>query len=148
MRLLSKKRAMTSPRHLGLFLTLGLFWGISPSLYRHWGVLGVPVSHIIFLTGIGVVAGIECVVIAHDPTVRGVGLQGLKPPAGALDMGNAGTGMRLLAGLMAGQRFGVTLVGDESLSRRPMRRVIGPLSTRHSSQRTPEPLSAPESMTE
>lgn len=65
----------------------------------------------------------------HDGvlTVRGVGLQGLKPPAGPLDMGNAGTGMRLLAGLMAGQRFGVTLVGDESLSRRPMRRVIGPL---------------------
>lgn len=54
MRLLSKKRAMTSPRHLGLFLILGLFWGVSPSLYRHWGVVGVPVSHIIFLTGIGV----------------------------------------------------------------------------------------------
>ena len=65
----------------------------------------------------------------HDGvlTVRGVGLHGLKPPAGPLDMGNAGTGMRLLAGLMAGQRFGATLVGDESLSRRPMRRVIGPL---------------------
>jgi 3-phosphoshikimate 1-carboxyvinyltransferase len=60
-------------------------------------------------------------------TVRGVGLHGLKAPDGPLDMGNAGTGMRLLAGLMAGQRFGVTLVGDESLSRRPMRRVIAPL---------------------
>lgn len=45
---------MTSPRHLGLFLCLGLFWGISPSLYRHWGVLGMPVTHVIFLTGIGV----------------------------------------------------------------------------------------------
>ncbi len=65
----------------------------------------------------------------HDGvlTVRGVGLHGLTPPAGPLDMGNAGTGMRLLAGLMAGQRFGVTLIGDESLSRRPMRRVIAPL---------------------
>ncbi len=59
--------------------------------------------------------------------VQGVGLHGLQPPAGALDMGNAGTGMRLLAGLLAGQRFGVTLTGDESLSRRPMARVIGPL---------------------
>jgi len=52
---------MTSPRHLGLFLTLGLFWGISPSLYRHWGVLGVPVSHIIFLTGIGVAAALALI---------------------------------------------------------------------------------------
>ncbi|HCO43830.1 MAG TPA: 3-phosphoshikimate 1-carboxyvinyltransferase, partial [Gammaproteobacteria bacterium] len=60
-------------------------------------------------------------------TVRGVGLGGLRPPAGPLDMGNAGTGMRLLAGLMAGQPFGVTLVGDASLSRRPMRRVMAPL---------------------
>jgi len=45
---------MTSPRHLAYFLSLGLFWGISPSLYRHWGMLGVPVSHVIFFTGIGV----------------------------------------------------------------------------------------------
>jgi 3-phosphoshikimate 1-carboxyvinyltransferase len=60
-------------------------------------------------------------------TVQGVGLHGLRAPAGPLDMGNAGTGMRLLAGLLAGQRFGVTLIGDESLSRRPMRRVIVPL---------------------
>ncbi|HEY0676289.1 MAG TPA: 3-phosphoshikimate 1-carboxyvinyltransferase, partial [Immundisolibacter sp.] len=60
-------------------------------------------------------------------TVQGVGLHGLRAPAGPLDMGNAGTGMRLLAGLLAGQRFGVTLIGDESLSRRPMRRVIAPL---------------------
>jgi drug/metabolite transporter (DMT)-like permease len=42
---------MTSPRHLSYFLALGLFWGISPSLYRHWGVIGVPVSHVILLTG-------------------------------------------------------------------------------------------------
>ena len=65
----------------------------------------------------------------HDSevTVQGVGLHGLRTPAGPLDMGNAGTGMRLLAGLMAGQRFGVALIGDASLSRRPMRRVIAPL---------------------
>jgi 3-phosphoshikimate 1-carboxyvinyltransferase len=61
--------------------------------------------------------------------VRGVGLHGLAAPREALDCGNSGTGMRLLAGLLAGQRFDTILVGDESLSRRPMRRVIEPLST-------------------
>lgn len=60
--------------------------------------------------------------------VHGVGLHGLAAPAGILDCGNAGTGMRLLAGLLAGQRFATTLSGDESLSRRPMRRVIDPLT--------------------
>lgn len=60
--------------------------------------------------------------------VHGVGLHGLAPASGVLDCGNSGTGMRLLAGLFAGQRFDTTLTGDESLSRRPMRRVIEPLS--------------------
>jgi len=60
--------------------------------------------------------------------VHGVGVHGLVPPAAALDCGNSGTGMRLLAGLLAGQRFDSVLVGDESLSRRPMRRVIEPLA--------------------
>jgi 3-phosphoshikimate 1-carboxyvinyltransferase len=60
--------------------------------------------------------------------VRGVGLHGLAPASDILDCGNSGTGMRLLTGLLAGQRFDTTLAGDESLSRRPMRRVIEPLS--------------------
>jgi 3-phosphoshikimate 1-carboxyvinyltransferase len=60
--------------------------------------------------------------------VHGVGLHGLKPAAAALDLGNSGTSMRLLAGLLAGQRFGSTLAGDLSLSRRPMRRVTEPLA--------------------
>ncbi|MDR1969186.1 MAG: 3-phosphoshikimate 1-carboxyvinyltransferase [Burkholderiaceae bacterium] len=60
--------------------------------------------------------------------VQGVGLHGLHAPTAALDCGNAGTGMRLLAGLLAGQRFDSVLIGDESLSRRPMRRVIDPLT--------------------
>jgi 3-phosphoshikimate 1-carboxyvinyltransferase len=60
--------------------------------------------------------------------VRGVGLHGLAPPSHMLDCGNAGTGMRLLAGLLAGQRFDTVLTGDASLSRRPMGRVIEPLS--------------------
>lgn len=59
--------------------------------------------------------------------VQGVGLHGLQAPSGPIDCGNAGTGMRLLAGLLAAQRFDSVLVGDESLSRRPMRRVIEPL---------------------
>ena len=60
--------------------------------------------------------------------VHGVGLHGLKSPSHPLDCGNSGTGMRLLAGLLAGQHFDTTLIGDASLSRRPMRRVIEPLS--------------------
>jgi 3-phosphoshikimate 1-carboxyvinyltransferase len=59
--------------------------------------------------------------------VHGVGLHGLRAAAGPLDCGNAGTGMRLLAGLLAGQAFDSTLIGDASLSKRPMRRVTDPL---------------------
>lgn len=59
--------------------------------------------------------------------VHGVGMHGLRAPAESLDCGNAGTAMRLLAGLLAAQDFDSTLRGDESLSRRPMRRVIEPL---------------------
>lgn len=59
--------------------------------------------------------------------IEGVGLHGLAAPAAPLDLGNSGTSMRLLCGLLAGQRFAVTLVGDASLSRRPMRRVTEPL---------------------
>ncbi|GMV41675.1 MAG: 3-phosphoshikimate 1-carboxyvinyltransferase [Myxococcales bacterium] len=59
--------------------------------------------------------------------VRGVGLGGLRSPAGDLDCGNSGTTMRLMAGVLAGQALPARLVGDASLSRRPMRRVIEPL---------------------
>jgi 3-phosphoshikimate 1-carboxyvinyltransferase len=59
--------------------------------------------------------------------VKGVGLHGLREPKDALYLGNSGTSMRLLAGLLAGQAFNVELVGDESLSRRPMQRVALPL---------------------
>ncbi|MDH5300496.1 MAG: 3-phosphoshikimate 1-carboxyvinyltransferase [Gammaproteobacteria bacterium] len=61
-------------------------------------------------------------------TIRGVGMHGLKPPKNALDLGNSGTSMRLLSGLLAGQSFDCTLIGDKSLSGRPMRRVTDPLS--------------------
>jgi len=60
--------------------------------------------------------------------VRGVGLHGLKQPNAPLDCGNSGTTMRLLAGLLAGQPFATTLLGDSSLSQRPMDRVAEPLA--------------------
>jgi len=59
--------------------------------------------------------------------ITGVGLRGLCAPRSDLELGNSGTSMRLLAGLLAGQRFATTLVGDPSLSKRPMRRVTEPL---------------------
>jgi len=59
--------------------------------------------------------------------VQGVGLHGLRPANAPLDMGNSGTGMRLLAGLLAGQNFTTELTGDASLCQRPMERVAKPL---------------------
>lgn len=59
--------------------------------------------------------------------VHGVGLRGLRAPAATLDMGNAGTAMRLFMGLLSAQPFDSVLVGDESLMRRPMERAAKPL---------------------
>ncbi|HTV52715.1 MAG TPA: 3-phosphoshikimate 1-carboxyvinyltransferase [Steroidobacteraceae bacterium] len=65
---------------------------------------------------------------AHERViVHGVGTGGLRAAAGPLDMGNAGTAMRLSMGLLAGQAFDSTLIGDASLMRRPMERVAVPL---------------------
>ena len=61
-------------------------------------------------------------------TIHGVGLNGLKAPETLLYLGNSGTSMRLLSGLLAGQTFDSVLTGDESLSKRPMRRVTLPLA--------------------
>ena len=60
-------------------------------------------------------------------TIHGVGMHGLKAPAGPLYVGNSGTAMRLFAGLLAGQAFDSELTGDESLTKRPMGRVADPL---------------------
>ena len=62
-------------------------------------------------------------------TIQGAGMNGLRAPSEALDLGNAGTGMRLMCGLMAGQQFSTELTGDASLLSRPMGRVIDPLTT-------------------
>lgn len=59
--------------------------------------------------------------------VHGVGMAGLRAPEGVLDCGNSGTAMRLLAGILAAQPFASTLVGDASLTRRPMQRICQPL---------------------
>jgi 3-phosphoshikimate 1-carboxyvinyltransferase len=64
---------------------------------------------------------------ATDVVVHGRGYHALKAPARPLDMGNSGTAMRLFAGLLAAQPFDSVLIGDESLTRRPMERVAGPL---------------------
>ena len=60
--------------------------------------------------------------------IQGVGRDGLQAPDQDIDLGNSGTAMRLLAGLLAGQRFSCTLTGDESLTGRPMGRIIKPLT--------------------
>jgi 3-phosphoshikimate 1-carboxyvinyltransferase len=60
--------------------------------------------------------------------IHGRGLDGLAPPVSPLDAGNSGSTMRMLAGILAGQRFKSRLVGDGSLSRRPMKRIIDPLA--------------------
>jgi 3-phosphoshikimate 1-carboxyvinyltransferase len=60
-------------------------------------------------------------------TIHGVGLHGLKAPAGPLYLGNSGTSMRLLSGILSAQAFDTTLTGDASLSKRPMNRVANPL---------------------
>ncbi|MBF0786900.1 MULTISPECIES: 3-phosphoshikimate 1-carboxyvinyltransferase [unclassified Streptococcus] len=59
--------------------------------------------------------------------IQGVGVDGLQAPTKPLDMGNSGTSVRLIAGILAGQDFEVTMIGDASLSRRPMDRVTIPL---------------------
>ncbi len=59
--------------------------------------------------------------------IQGVGFQGLQAPTAPLDMGNSGTSIRLISGVLTGQDFAVTMVGDDSLSKRPMDRVAIPL---------------------
>ena len=59
--------------------------------------------------------------------IQGVGFRGLQAPSAPLDMGNSGTSIRLISGVLAGQDFAVTMVGDDSLSKRPMDRVAIPL---------------------
>ena len=75
--------------------------------------------------------------------IQGVGLQGLKAPLDALYLGNSGTSMRLMSGLLAGQSFDTTLTGDVSLSGRPMLRVVRPLISMGANIDTQEGGTAP-----
>ena len=63
-----------------------------------------------------------------DCYVKGTGLHGLHAPTGPIDCGNSGTTTRLISGILAGQSFDTILTGDASLSKRPMRRIMAPLS--------------------
>lgn len=72
--------------------------------------------------------GVNIYDVGDEIIVDGVGLQGLCAPKNPIDVGNSGTAMRLLAGLLAGQAFSSTLVGDDSLMKRPMGRVAKPLA--------------------
>ncbi len=72
--------------------------------------------------------GIEIKQNGSDVTVSGKGLHGLSSPSGILDAGNSGTTVRLMSGILAGQRFDSCITGDESICRRPMKRVMQPLT--------------------
>ena len=74
--------------------------------------------------------GVPIAVEGETVRVEGVGLRGLRMPREVLDCGNSGTTMRLMAGLLSAQRFGSRMVGDESLTKRPMGRIVRPLRAR------------------
>lgn len=71
--------------------------------------------------------GVKIEVDGRSARVHGAGLNGFSQPTGNLDVGNSGTSIRLLSGLLAGQNFESTLTGDDSVRRRPMSRIVQPL---------------------
>jgi len=71
--------------------------------------------------------GIEIIIDEKNVVVKGKGLSGLQEPSDVFDVGNSGTTIRLLSGILVGQKFHSTLTGDESIRRRPMGRIIEPL---------------------
>ena len=72
--------------------------------------------------------GIEVEVAGTEVAIKGRGLDGLRAPAGDLDAGNSGSTIRMLSGILAAQPFVTRILGDESLSRRPMQRIMRPLA--------------------
>ncbi|WP_223375764.1 3-phosphoshikimate 1-carboxyvinyltransferase [Schnuerera sp. xch1] len=71
--------------------------------------------------------GVDIEYDRNDVYIKGKGINGLKQPEGILDCGNSGTTMRIISGILVGQKFSTTLTGDKSLSKRPMDRIIIPL---------------------
>src|SRR5262245_22327389 len=76
------------------------------------------------LAALGVGVGFE----ADSIVIDGVGLEGLREASQALDVGNSGTTIRILSGVLAGQNFTTEITGDQSIQRRPMKRIIDPLA--------------------
>ena len=72
--------------------------------------------------------GINFIKEGNDLIVKGVGINGLIEPMKALDFGNSGTGIRLCSGILIAQNFSTKLIGDSSISQRPMSRIVEPLS--------------------
>lgn len=72
--------------------------------------------------------GVQIERAGSNIAIHGVGKHGLKSPSEPLDLGNSGTSVRLMSGLLSAQSFNSQICGDESLSKRPMARVIEPLS--------------------
>ena len=71
--------------------------------------------------------GVDIQIDGKDVYVKGNGLYGLKRPKEILDVGNSGTTIRLMMGILAGNKFDATLIGDNSIAKRPMKRVTDPL---------------------
>jgi len=71
--------------------------------------------------------GVE-IIVGDELVIKGAGKSGLRPAKGIIDLGNSGTGIRLISGVLAGQAFESVLTGDETLVKRPMKRIIEPLS--------------------
>jgi 3-phosphoshikimate 1-carboxyvinyltransferase len=105
-----------------------MFAGIAEGQSRISGFLNGEdcLSTLAALQALGVRIDVES---ASTLLVHGVGTGGLLESSTTLDMGNSGTAMRLFSGVLSGQKFSSRLSGDESLSRRPMGRVIRPLET-------------------
>jgi 3-phosphoshikimate 1-carboxyvinyltransferase len=99
------------------------------SLIRDWLPAGDTIATLEAFRALGVTILVdEKSPQAWDLQIEGRGLHGLQPPVEALDCRNAGTCMRLLAGILAGQSFASVLDGSSQLRKRPMRRITGPLS--------------------
>lgn len=99
------------------------------SIIRNWLSAGDTLATLEAVLSLGSEIQVEQRTLqAWELSIIGWGLHGLKKPLHPLNCRNAGTGLRLLAGLMAGQSFGVTLDGSPQLRRRPMRRIIEPLT--------------------
>ena len=99
------------------------------SVIRRWLPAGDTLATLNCVQNMGIPIGIsQNSAQSWDLVIHGQGLHGLQPPTAPLDFVNAGTGIRLAAGIMAGQRFSTTLDGSSQLRKRPMGRIVNPLT--------------------